>query len=73
MKAWGYESHQVPRRYEYIERDIMTEYYVDFSSVTIDEDTYKKLMSDPDFAKQWIIDNAEIDDIGKVWNNHEEI
>ena len=28
MKAWGYESHQVPRRYEYIERDIMKTYRV---------------------------------------------
>jgi len=66
MKAWGYESHQVPRRCEYLERNIMTEYYVDFSSVTIDEDTYSKLMNDPDFAKQWILENAEIDQIIKA-------
>lgn len=39
------------------------EYYVDFSSVTIDEDTYQKLMNDPQFASQWVIDNAEIDGI----------
>lgn len=39
------------------------EYYVDFSSITIDEDTYKKLTNDPQFASQWIIDNAEIDSI----------
>tara|TARA_R100000406_G_scaffold77542_1_gene58222 strand:- start:400 stop:573 length:174 start_codon:yes stop_codon:yes gene_type:complete len=39
------------------------EYYVDFSSITIDEDTYKKLTNDPQFASQWIIDNAEIDGI----------
>lgn len=25
MKAWGYESHQIPRRYEYLERYIMVE------------------------------------------------
>ena len=39
------------------------EYYVDFSSITIDEDTYQKLMNDPQFASQWVIDNAEIDGI----------
>ena len=42
------------------------EYYVDFSSITIDEDTYKKLTNDPQFASQWIIDNAEIDSIARA-------
>jgi len=29
MKAWGYESHQVPRRYEYLERNIMKKFKVE--------------------------------------------
>ena len=28
MKAWGYESHQVPRRCEYREREIMKKFNV---------------------------------------------
>lgn len=43
----------------------MTEYTVDFESVTIDEETYEKLMSDKDYLLQWVRDNASIDQIIK--------
>ena len=40
------------------------EYYiVDFESVTIDRETYDKLENDPQYAIDWIINNAKIDQI----------
>jgi len=41
----------------------MKEYTVDFESTTVDEETYKKLMSDKDYLLQWVRDNASIDQI----------
>ena len=40
------------------------EYYiVDFESVTIDRETYDKLENDSQYAIDWIINNAKIDQI----------
>ena len=40
------------------------EYYiVDFESVTIDRQTSDKLVNDPQYAIDWIINNAKIDQI----------
>ena len=40
------------------------EYYiVDFESVTIDRETYDKLENDPQYAIDWIINNAKVDQI----------
>ena len=40
------------------------EYFiVDFESVTIDKETYDKLENDPQYAIDWIINNAKIDQI----------
>tara|TARA_R100000030_G_scaffold75089_1_gene58264 strand:+ start:223 stop:426 length:204 start_codon:yes stop_codon:yes gene_type:complete len=40
------------------------EYFiVDFESVTIDRETYDKLENDPQYAIDWIINNAKIDQI----------
>ena len=38
-------------------------WYVDFCSITIDEDTYIKLQTNSKFASEWILDNAKIDSI----------
>ena len=40
------------------------EYYiVDFESVTIDRETYDKLENDSQYAIQWVLENARIDQI----------
>ena len=40
-------------------------YSVDFGSVTVGQDEYNKLTTDDDYARQWIADNAYIDQIVK--------
>ena len=47
-----------------MENDLWEEYYiVDFESVTIDRETYDKLENDPQYAIDWIINNAKIDQV----------
>ena len=38
-------------------------YIVDFESLSIDEETYNKLMEDAEFCRSWIQENASIDQI----------
>ena len=46
------------------EAKVEEEYFiVDFESVTIDRETYDKLENDPQYAIDWIINNAKIDQI----------
>ena len=39
----------------------MKYYYVDFGTVTIDEETKNKIETDKNYLKKWISENVEID------------
>ena len=42
---------------------MMKHYYVDFGTITIDEETKNKIETDKDYLKKWISENVEIDTI----------
>ena len=41
----------------------MKYYYVDFGTLTIDEETKNKIETNKDYLKKWISENVEIDTI----------